>query len=93
VIDRQIERYKGKLNRKGNKNGPSIKSKLNEEPAAEVVRTKRFTMKPMTQEDAIMQMELLGHDFFLFYNSATKEYNLLYRRKDGNYSVIEPELE
>jgi putative sigma-54 modulation protein len=50
-------------------------------------------MKPMTVEDAVMQMELLGHDFFLFYNSATKEYNLLYLRKDGNYSVIEPELE
>ena len=50
-------------------------------------------MKPMSAEDAMMQMELLGHDFFLFYNSATKEYNLLYRRKDGNYSVIEPELQ
>ena len=93
VIDGQIERYKGKLTRKGNKNGPSIKSKLNEEPVPEVVRTKRFTMKPMSVEDAVMQMELLWHDFFLFYNSESKEYNLLYRRKDGNYSVIEPELE
>jgi putative sigma-54 modulation protein len=92
VIDRQIERYKGKLTRKGNKNGPSIKSGLTEEPAPELVRTKRFTMKPMSAEDAIEQMELLGHNFFLFYNSATKEYNLLYRRKDGNYSIIEPEL-
>ena len=92
VIDRQIERFKGKLIKKGNKNGPSIKSHLNEEPAPELVRTKRFTMKPMSAEDAIEQMELLGHDFFLFYNSATKEYNLLYRRKDGNYSIIEPEL-
>ena len=68
VIDRQIERYKGKYNRKG-KTGPSIKAKLNEEPAPEVVSTKRFTMKPMSVEDAMMQMELLGHDFFLFYNS------------------------
>ena len=92
VIDRQIERYKGKYNKKG-KTGPSIKAKLNEEPTPEVVRTKRFTMKPMSVEDAMMQMELLGHDFFLFYNSTSKEYNLLYRRKDGNYSVIEPELE
>jgi putative sigma-54 modulation protein len=50
-------------------------------------------MKPMSVEDAIEQMELLGHDFFLFHNSATKEFNLLYRRKDGNYSIIEPELE
>jgi putative sigma-54 modulation protein len=93
VVDRQMEKYKGKIVRKGNKNGPSIKSQLNEEPAAEVVRTKRFPMKPMSAEDAMMQMELLGHDFFLFYNSGTKEYNLLYRRKDGNYSMIEPELQ
>ena len=92
VIDRQIERYKGKLYKKG-KNGPSIKSGLNEKPSPELVRTKRFTMKPMSVDDAIEQMELLGHDFFLFYNSSTKEYNLLYRRKDGNYSIIEPELE
>ena len=91
VIDRQIERYKGKLYKKG-KNGPSIKAGLKEEPAPELVRTKRFTIKPMSVEDAIEQMELLGHDFFLFYNSSTKEYNLLYRRKDGNYSIIEPEL-
>jgi len=93
VIDRQIEKYKGKLTRKGNKNGPSIKSKLDEESASDIVRTKRFTMKPMSTEDAITQMELLGHDFFLFYNSETKEYNLLYLRKDGKYSLIEPELE
>jgi len=59
VIDHQIEKYKGKLTRKGNKNGPSIKSKLDEEPASDIVRTKRFTMKPMSTEDAITQMELL----------------------------------
>ncbi|MGA9696087.1 MAG: ribosome-associated translation inhibitor RaiA [Dehalococcoidales bacterium] len=93
VIDRQIERYKGKLTRKGNKNGPSIKSQLSEESESQIVRTKRFTMKPMSVEDAVTQMELLGHDFFLFYNSATKEYNLLYRRQDNKYSVIEPELQ
>ncbi|MDD5289103.1 MAG: ribosome-associated translation inhibitor RaiA [Dehalococcoidales bacterium] len=98
VIDRQIERYKGKLNKKG-KAGPSIRNTNNGEPAVDdssnptLVRTKRFTMKPMSVEDAIEQMELLGHDFFLFHNSATKEFNLLYRRKDGNYSIIEPELE
>ncbi len=98
VIDRQIERFKGKLYKKG-KNGPSIRTGNTEEvseknpPFPELVRTKRFTMKPMSVDDAIEQMELLGHDFFLFYNSGTKEFNLLYRRKDGNYSIIEPELE
>jgi putative sigma-54 modulation protein len=98
LIDRQIERYKGKLYKKG-KTGPSIRTSDNEESSAnkpsspQLVRTKRFTMKPMSVDDAIEQMELLGHDFFLFHNSATKEFNLLYRRKDGNYSIIEPELE
>jgi putative sigma-54 modulation protein len=98
VIDRQIERYKGKLYKKG-KTGPSIRTSNSEEASTKessspgLVRTKRFTMKPMSVDDAIEQMELLGHDFFLFHNSATKEFNLLYRRKDGNYSIIEPELE
>lgn len=57
-----------------------------------VVRTKRFPMTPMTVEDAILQMELLAHDFFLFYNIDTSEYNVVYRRRDGDYGVIEPEL-
>ena len=62
------------------------------EELGRVVRTKRFAMKPMSVEDAAMQMELLSHDFFLFYNIATDEYNVVYRRSDGDYGVIEPEL-
>lgn len=57
----------------------------------EIVRTKRFAMKPMTAEDALMQMELLGHDFFVFRNTQTQEVNVLYRRKSGDYGLIEPE--
>lgn len=57
-----------------------------------VVRTKRFVMEPLALDDAITEMELLNHSFFLFFNSETKEFNVLYRRKDGNYGVIEPEL-
>ena len=57
-----------------------------------VVRKKRFPMKPMTVEDAILEMELLSHDFFLFYNFDTQEYNVVYRRHDGDHGVIEPEL-
>ncbi len=55
-----------------------------------VVRTKRFPMTPMTVEDAIVQMELLSHDFYFFHNVDTGEYNVVYRRHDGDYSVIEP---
>ena len=62
------------------------------EQLGRVVRTKRFAMKPMSVEDAAMQMELLSHDFFLFYNDASGEYNVVYRRSDGDYGVIEPEL-
>ncbi len=62
------------------------------EQLGRVVRTKRFAMKPMSVEDAAMQMELLSHDFFLFYNNTSGEYNVVYRRSDGDYGVIEPEL-
>ena len=60
-------------------------------PSGKVVRVKRFSMKPLTIEEAAAQMELLGHDFFFFFNAATDQYNVLYRRRDGDYTVIEPE--
>ena len=62
------------------------------EELGSVVRTKRFRMEPKTVDQAILEMELLSHDFFLFYNAETKEYNVAYRRSDGDYGVIEPEL-
>ena len=69
---------------------------LGEEEALEeigrVVRTKRHSMPPMSVEDAILQMEMLGHSFFLFFNMDSDEYNVAYRRRDGDYGVIEPEL-
>ena len=57
-----------------------------------MVKVKRFAVKPMSVAEAIDQMELLGHDFFLFFNTDNEGLNLLYRRKDGNYGLIEPEL-
>lgn len=59
-----------------------------EEPEGRVVRRKRFPMKPMPVEEAIDQMELVGHDFFLFLNSEENQYNVLYRRKDGDYGLL-----
>ena len=61
------------------------------EEFGKVVRVKRFAMKPMTVEDAIMEMELLDHDFFLFHNAETDKYSVVYRRTDGDYGVIEPD--
>ena len=95
VVNRQIEHHKGKLYKKGR--GSSLaRSEFSEEvetqPPRKVVKVKRFAIKPMSVAEAIDQMELLGHDFFLFFNADTGELNLLYRRKDGNYGLIEPEL-
>jgi putative sigma-54 modulation protein len=63
-----------------------------EEPSPRIVRTKRFSVAPMDAEEAIEQMELLGHDFFIFYDPTTGSMNVVYRRKDGNYGVLQPEL-
>ena len=56
-----------------------------------IVRVKKFNIKPMTEEDAMLQLEMLGHSFYVFINSETDDMNVLYKRKDGNYGLIEPE--
>jgi putative sigma-54 modulation protein len=63
-----------------------------EDELGEVVRVKRFSMEPMWPEEAIEQMELLGHSFFVFYNAGEEQMNVLYRRTDGNYGLLQPEL-
>jgi len=96
IMDRQVEHYKGKLYEKGR--GSSLaRNAFNPEvetakPVKKVTKVKQFSVKPMSVAEAIDQMELLGHDFFLFFNAETDSINLLYRRKDGNYGLIEPEL-
>ena len=57
-----------------------------------IVKTKRFPVKPMDLEEATLQMNLINHDFYVFTNAETEEVNVLYRRKDGNYGLIEPEF-
>lgn len=96
-IERQVRRYKERISKKPQRQervdikgkGPVIPA---EEEAAEprLIKTKRFAVKPMTPEEAIMHMDLVGHDFFVYRNSQTEEINVLYRRKDGNYGLIEP---
>lgn len=63
-----------------------------EEDALELVRTKRFNLKPMDNEEAILQMNMLGHSFFVFTNSETNNTNVVYKRKDGKYGLIEPHV-
>lgn len=62
----------------------------NEEP--EIVKTKKFAIKPMSDEEAVLQMELLGHDFYVYKSSNTNQVNVLYKRRDGNYGLIEQEF-
>jgi putative sigma-54 modulation protein len=99
---RQIARYKGK--RKNRWRGTSAapeplpveleeEYEYEEEEASRIVRFKRFAMIPMHPDEAVEQMELLGHDFFVFYNADEGQINVLYRRKDGDYGVLQPELE
>lgn len=97
-LDKQIRRYKDKQVRK-RRNHADIADAVaaNEadgeiEPEARVVRTKQFKTAPMSVDEAIDQMELLGHAFFLFFNSESNGLNLLYRRDDGNYGLLEPQL-
>jgi putative sigma-54 modulation protein len=72
--------------------GMPTDSEFPEEEGPHLVRTKRFAFKPMMAEEAIMQMNLLSHGFFVFSNAETDEINVVYRRKDGNYGLIEPDI-
>jgi len=96
VMNRQIEHYKGKLYEKGRGSslarGGFSEEAEEKQPVSRVVKVKRFAIKPMSVAEAVDQMELLGHDFFLFLNADTEKVNLVYRRKDGSYGLIEPEL-
>lgn len=98
VIERQLTRYRKKLASKkmnvaDNFSSDFIETDPDEDDDEEIkiVRTKRFGMKPMYPEDACIQMELTGHDFFVFRNAETDEVNVVYRRKGSTYGLIEPE--
>ncbi len=118
-LDRQIERYKGKHNRRKGKPGvgktsadiagkghvpepPSVVEMaepavaladgVEDQQATGIVRVKRIPIEPMFPEEAIEQMELLGHNWFLFYNAADERMSVVYRRNDGDYGLLEPEL-
>ncbi len=97
-LERQIRRNKTKLEKKFHGKGLKLEDvnfeekDVDEEHNFKIVKTKRFAIKPMTVEEAVLQMNLLGHEFFMFSNAETQEANVVYRRKDGNYGLIEPEF-
>ena len=96
IIERQIKKYKTKLIDKKQSALSFSEAFLQEETTHEetinIVKTKRFAMKPMDPEEACIQMELLGHNFFMFLNADTNEVNVVYKRKGNSYGLIEPEF-
>jgi ribosome hibernation promoting factor len=99
VLERQIRKHKTKLQKKYKntetirfENLTSLNSEEDEDDFPKIVRKKRFLLKPMMQEEAILQMELLGHNFYVFMDAENGGTSIVYKRKDGNYGLIEPEM-
>ena len=97
TIERQLKKYRNKIVTKQQSAEKFFAQEYLEKDAEDddeirIIRTKRFGMKPMYPEDACVQMELLGHDFFVFLNAETEEVNVVYKRKGNTYGLIEPEF-
>ncbi|MGI6018387.1 MAG: ribosome hibernation-promoting factor, HPF/YfiA family [Marvinbryantia sp.] len=97
VIERQLRKYKTRLIAKHQDGGNFRREFIEKEETVEpeevkIIRTKHFGIKPMYPEDACVQMELLGHNFFVFCNAETEEVNVVYKRKGNTYGLIEPEF-
>lgn len=89
-LDRQVRKYKERIKDSyKNVREKEGNEELLEEPST-IVKVKTFPVKPMSVDEAILQLEMLDHDFFVFRDEETGEYNVLYRRKDGNYGLIKP---
>ena len=95
-LERQVTRYREKRRRRHHhgSDGHGVETTAHiptdEEGGPVIVKTKQFTMQPMSAEEAVLQLELVGHDFFVFRHEETGEINVVYRRQDGDYGLIEP---
>ena len=94
-LERQVTRYREKRRRPRQRgNGqvpePSVPVTFDDENGPSIVKTKQFALRPMTAEEAVLELELVGHDFFMFRHVETAEINVVYRRRDGGYGLIEP---
>ncbi len=96
VIERQLKKYRNKiLDKKQSRESFTnefLDNDYEEDDTIKIIRTKRFGVKPMDAEEACVQMELLGHSFYVFFNSETEEVNVVYKRKGNTYGLIEPEF-
>ncbi|MDO8473371.1 MAG: ribosome-associated translation inhibitor RaiA [Dehalococcoidia bacterium] len=100
VMDHQIERFKGRIESRRRQPAPTDASaqtidqdSIEGEVPSRVVKVKRHAVKPMSTDEAIDQMDMLGHDFFLFFNRSSEELNVVYRRRSGDYGLIEVQAE
>ncbi|WP_125704025.1 ribosome hibernation-promoting factor, HPF/YfiA family [Lacticaseibacillus daqingensis] len=95
-LERQVRKYKTKINRKSREKGfapidvatPATEAP-EEDESLQVVRTKRVSLKPMDSQEAILQMDMLGHNFFIFEDADTNGTSIVYKRRDGRYGLIE----
>ncbi len=96
IIERQLKKYKNKIiDQQQNQASFAkefVEKDFDDEADVQIIRTKKFGVKPMDPEEACVQMELLGHNFFVFFNSDTEEINVVYKRKGNTYGLIEPEF-
>jgi putative sigma-54 modulation protein len=91
-LERQVKRYREKRRRRPARGDEPVldgAAPTDSQPA--IVKVKQFAVKPMAPEEAVLQLELVGHDFFVFRNSESNDVNVVYRRRDGNYGLIEPQ--
>ena len=99
VIEKQVNKFKNKLRTKHrNNHAPSftldfMNQKVGADESIIIDRKKKFAIKPMDAEEAVMQMELVGHNFFVYLDAETEEVNVVYKRKNGTYGLIEPTLD
>ncbi len=91
-LEKQVKKYKEKLvsRRKGEGKGSELSAQKALQEGGRIIKRKRFDMKPMAPDEAVMQMELLDKDFFVFTNESSGDVNVVYRRQDGNFGLIEP---
>ncbi|RVU55608.1 ribosome hibernation-promoting factor, HPF/YfiA family [Anaerosphaera multitolerans] len=97
-LERQVRKYKTRLKKRYQDNSRTIRFEnvVSEEPEVEtgkIIRRKKFNLRPMNEEEAALQMELLNHNFFIFLNAENDEVEVLYKRRDGNYGLIEVDAE
>jgi len=102
VLEKQMVKYKNRLRDKARRDTsfidelkyfePVVKDSKEDDNEVKIAKTKKFAIKPMDAEEAVMEMEMLGHNFFVYRNASSDEVNVVYKRKNGTYGLIEPEF-